>query len=56
MNNLDLNTMHTAEDALVAKLSCIELKYFKDQYSQYFFKNKKVRKSPVINRGRYKYC
>mgnify|MGYP003387972279 FL=1 len=51
MNQMDENTMHTAEDALVAKCSCIELKYMNDIYSKYFYK--KIRKSPIINRGKY---
>ena len=49
----DESTMHTADDALSSKLSAIELKYFNDSYSKYFFNKKKVRKPPIINRGYY---
>ncbi len=53
-SNDDDNTMFTAEDALLSKISAIDLKYFVDPYAQIFCKKKKVRKSPLMNRGLYR--
>ena len=41
----------TGNDAILCKLSCIQLKYFNDPFISQLFKNKKVRRSPIINRG-----
>ena len=44
----------TADDAILSKLSCIRLKYYKDKFLEELFSNKKnIRRSPIINRGYY---
>eukprot|EP01084_Bolivina_argentea_P208644 355644_1 len=44
----------TADDAILSKLSCVRLKYYKDPFLESLLSNKKnVRRSPIINRGYY---
>jgi Leucine carboxyl methyltransferase len=42
----------TNDDALVSKLSCVELQYLKDPYVSAFIKRGNKR-PPIINRGTY---
>ncbi|KAK8811205.1 hypothetical protein WA538_005364, partial [Blastocystis sp. DL] len=42
----------TANDAIISKMSCVELGYYKDRYIHNFIK-RQAKRTPIINRGYY---